>query len=246
MLKIKSALLGFCSLLVLSSYSFGENKVIDNNDIKELSEKINVKFTQDENKHPFLKPEKEDVKYEVVYFFSYGCQFCHNFDPLFTEWSKNVNSDTSIIKVPATFQEGWDVLANAYIIKENLKLDNEFDTKIFETIHDKKYDLRKFDSLRSYFINNYNVNYTTFNKEYNSFSTINKKTQYDKWADDLLIQGTPTILIIKKDGTVIRTSPGMTGDDLSTIVSIEYVLRQERNKDNGALTEERKEKPKLQ
>jgi len=249
MSKIKNVLFGVFSLLLLSNHSFADtNKTVqEDKDMKALSEKINVQFKKDDEKYSFLKNEKDNVKYEVIYFFSYGCPFCYHFDPLFDEWSNNVDSDTSVIKVPATFQEGWDVLASAYTIKEKLKLDKDFDSKIFGAIHEKKYDLRKFDALRSYFINNYNVDYTTFNKEYNSFSNVNKNTQYDKWADDLLVQGTPTVIIIKKDGTVFRTSPGMTGDDLSTIVSMEYILRQERNKDKlENKNEPAKEIPKLQ
>lgn len=243
----KNTLLYAASILLVSNFAFADtSKEISESEIKNLSEKINVQFKKDDEKYVFLKEENKDVKYEIVYFFSYACPFCYHFDPLFEEWSKNAQSDTSIIKVPATFQDGWDVLANAYTIKEKLKLDKDFDKNIFKAIHEKKYDLKQFDALRSYFINNYKIDYLTFNKEYNSFSSANKKAQYDKWADDLLIEGTPTILVITNDGTVYRTSPGITGDDLSTIVSLEYILRMERQKESIENSKDEKEKPVLQ
>lgn len=214
--------------LLLSSTIMADDSKINESEFKELSQKINIQLKKSDEKYHFIKNENEDVKYEVVYFFSYGCPYCYHFDPLITEWSSNKQKDVSFIKVPATFQEGWDVLANAFTIKEKLNLNKDFDENIFKTIHEKKYDLKNFDSLRSYFINNYNIDYTNFNKEYNSFTTITKKNQYDKWADELFIEGTPTIAIITKDGTVYKTSTGMTGDDLSTIVSIEYILRELR------------------
>lgn len=227
---IKKAILGICATLVIGSSFANEkpNNDINESEIKSLSEKINIQFKKNENNYSFLKQEGDNKKFEVVYFFSYGCPYCYHFDPLISEWKNNIKDDISFIKVPATFQDGWDVLANAYTIKEKLKLPEDFDENIFKSIHEKKYDLKNFDSLRSYFINNYNVDYTTFNKEYNSFSTVSKKNEYDKWADELMINGTPTVAIITKDGNVYETSTGMTGDDLSTIVSIEYIIRQLR------------------
>lgn len=227
----KKSVLGIIASLFIGHVIAAEisNHEISNSDIKNLSEKINIQFKKHDDNYGFLKKEDDNKKFEVIYFFSYGCPYCYHFNPLITEWKNNINEDTSFIKVPATFQDGWDVLANAYTIKQKLNLSEDFDEKIFKSIHENKYDLKNFDSLRSYFINNYNVDYTTFNKEYNSFSTVSKKNEYDKWADELMVNGTPTVIIITKDGKVYETSAGMTGDDLSTIVSIEYVIRQLRD-----------------
>ncbi len=75
---------------------------------------------------------------EVQEFFSYGCVYCRNFDPLIEDWLKNLPDDVRFERVPVAFSPTWLLLAQTYYALEELGIREENHRRIFARIHDRR------------------------------------------------------------------------------------------------------------
>lgn len=116
----KNTLLYAASILLVSNFAFADtSKEISESEIKNLSEKINVQFKKDDEKYVFLKEENKDVKYEIVYFFSYACPFCYHFDPLLKNGVKMHNLIQASLKFQQLFKTAGMFLRTLILSKKS-------------------------------------------------------------------------------------------------------------------------------
>lgn len=210
------------------NFSFAENKdEVKLKKIKELSEQINIGFENSKDTG-FIFNEKENINYQIIYFFSYGCTHCYKFKDHMKEWQKNMKEDVSIHFVPVTFQKGWENLAKGYLISRDLKLNN-FDDTIFNNIHQERNKINDIVDLRNFFIDNYNTDTSIFNSIYNSIEMNIKIESLNKITDEFEIMGTPNLLLITKRGNSYLTSPSIANGNLNMIFTMEYLMMKDRN-----------------
>lgn len=216
--------------LVLTGVSFfslaNEQVVSKEASYKEMSKNVVIGYDLKDDR-PFVFAEKEDINYQVLYFFSYGCPHCYEFKPYFNEWKKLAKEDVSVHYIPVSFQNGWENLAKGFIISNELRL-NGFEDAIYEHIHKNKYKISTMDDLRSFFQEFYNIETNVFNALYNSIETNMKIEEYNKLTDDFEIMGTPNIILITKDNKVYLTSPERANNELNTIVTLELLIHKDR------------------
>lgn len=179
---------------------------------------------------PFVFDEKKETKYEIIYFFSYGCPHCYQFEPYFEAWQKRFKQeDTAIHYVPVSFQEGWEELAKGFIIANQLGL-KDFTPEIFTAIHKDRYKITTMSELREFFLQTYNVDSTTFNNAYNSLDSTMTLEKYNQLTDNFGVEGTPSIVVITHEKKAFITSPGRAGNFINTLFSIDYIISQNRKK----------------
>lgn len=219
------------SLLTIN-YSFADEK---NERLEDISKNINIGFENSKNSE-FVFYEKENINYEILYFFSYGCPHCYSFKEYMNEWQKNKKEDVNIHYIPVTFQTGWENLAKGYLIAKELNLNN-FDETIFNYIHKDRQPIKDIIELRDFFIENYNIDSSVFNSIYNSIEMNIEIEKLNSITDNFDIMGTPSLLLITKKGHSYLTSPSIANGNLNMIFTIEYLMMKDRkNKTNKVIS----------
>ncbi len=215
----------FCLIMAASSISLANDSNIDTEKakrIKAFADSINIKYEEKENRN-FVFNEKENINYEVLYFFSYSCPHCYEFKEYLNEWKKQKKDDVSYHPIPVSFQDNWEITSKAYVIAKQLKLNN-FDNNIFERIHKNGYKMRKMEDLRDFFLEEYSIETSVFNSIYNSLETSIQLEEFDRLSDELEVMATPTLVLITKEGRVFLTSPSIANGQSNSIFSIEYLM----------------------
>lgn len=224
---LKTFFNGLILTISLISISYASETVEEKKErIQEIANSIQIGFENSIDTE-FVFDEKDNINYQVIYFFSYGCPHCYNFKKYLEEWNKNKKEDVNIHYVPVTFQKGWENLAKGYLISKELKLNN-FDNNIFNYIHRDENRINNMEDLRDFFNEIYNIESSIFNTLYNSIEVNMKIEEINKITDDFNIMGTPSLLLITKKGHSYLTSPSISQGDLSMIFTMEYLMMKDR------------------
>ena len=131
---------------------------------------------------------------EVQEFFSYGCIYCRNFEPLITEWRKNLPEGVRFERVPVAFSPQWMLLAQAYYTLEVLDILEENHNRIFARIHDRR-DM--FDSAEdlSEFIDGHGASAEEFLAAFNG-PEVRRRLRYAANAErEVVIASVPTLVV---------------------------------------------------
>ena len=132
---------------------------------------------------------------EVLYFFSYMCPHCRDFDPELQPWLKQLPADVDFRRVPVDFgREDWLAMAKAYYTLESMGVDKTLTSDVFVTIHDRKVRLSQpstfFDWAASKGLDRKKVEDT-----YNSFGVTSKVNRARQLSKNYNLQSIPVVFI---------------------------------------------------
>lgn len=133
-------------------------------------------------------------KPEVIEFFSYNCPHCHDLEPIAQEWLKRKPSDVQFIRIPVSFNPGWEVTARAYYVAESLGVLEKMHRPLFEAIHRDKRKLASEDEVAALFAEN-GVNDATFRKAYESFQTETQMRRANQLTQRYGVRGVPFLVV---------------------------------------------------
>ena len=93
-----------------------------------------------ENRHfrivqPAVPTEVKPAQVEVIEFFSIGCPHCSEFEPYLQSWIKRKPANVKVVRVPATFNPFFKVLAKAYFALEDVKGADKGVPVLFDALH---------------------------------------------------------------------------------------------------------------
>ena len=134
-------------------------------------------------------------KIEVLYFFSYGCPHCRDFDPALQPWLKNVPPDVEFRRVPVDFgREQWANLGKILYTLDALGTEGKLTSDVFVAIHDKRMPLHQeqafFDWAASKGLDRKKVEDT-----YKSFGVSSKMNRARQLAKAYNVQSVPVVYI---------------------------------------------------
>jgi thiol:disulfide interchange protein DsbA len=172
----------------------------------------------------FIFKEKENIKTEIIYFFSYGCPYCKLFDESLKVWLKNKKNDRSFRIIPVTFRDDWMELAKAYAIAKESNILKETHANLFKYIHEEKNKIITKTDLIEFFATRTNIKKDDFNSTYDSKKLKQNLKDYSYFQDFYDIQGTPNLLIIGKNRKVYKISPEYSGSPMSMILTAEFLI----------------------
>ena len=132
---------------------------------------------------------------EVLYFFSYGCPHCRDFDPELQPWLKQLPADVDFKRVPVDFgREQWANLGKVLYTLEALGAEKSMTSDVFVAVHDKKLQLWQdkafFDWAASKGLDRKKVEDT-----YNSFGVGSKLSRARQLAKNYNVQSVPVVFI---------------------------------------------------
>ncbi|MBT8141642.1 MAG: thiol:disulfide interchange protein DsbA/DsbL [Gammaproteobacteria bacterium] len=135
-------------------------------------------------------------KIEVVEFFSYGCPACFNAEPYMHSYSEVLGDDVEFIRIPASFNASFEILARAFHAATALGADEAAHIAMFDAIHIKKrQDLMTSEKALANFYARYGVDKDKFLKTLNSFFVNTKIDQERKLAQTYQVSGVPTVVV---------------------------------------------------
>lgn len=157
--------------------------------------------------NPYAKARLKKDKIVVTEFFSYGCPACNYVSDDLRDWASKLPNDVVFNRVPVAFFRGWDELARAYYVAEDLKVLDKLDHDIFKAIHVEKKDLTKKAALKDFFVNN-GLQEKEFDKSYDSFA-VNRSLERGKMLmQTYKIYAVPTIVVGNSYATDLQKAGG--------------------------------------
>ena len=139
-------------------------------------------------------PQTEHDKIVIYEFFWYGCPHCFNIEPTIVKIESNLNQDTVLIKLPLALKESWVNHAKAFFSMQQMNIDNNLHSKIFEEIHINGNRLDTKSTLVD-FIDSEGFDGSSFSKNFDSFGTEIRIKKANKLARQYQITSVPTIII---------------------------------------------------
>ena len=76
-------------------------------------------------------------KIEVTEVFWFGCNHCYALEPYIARWKRDIPSDVTFIKSPATWNEMLKTHANIYFTAKALGIEQQFVPAAFNTIQNE-------------------------------------------------------------------------------------------------------------
>lgn len=163
------------------------------------------------------QPVDSGKNIEVLYFFSYGCPHCRDFDPELQPWLKALPADVEFKRVPVDFgREQWANLGKVLYTLEALGAEKSMTSDVFVAVHDKKLPLWQdktfFDWAAGKGLDRKKVEDT-----YNSFGINSKMSRARQLAKNYNVQSVPVVFVdgkfqisAEKVGTHAQMPPAMT------------------------------------
>jgi thiol:disulfide interchange protein DsbA len=141
------------------------------------------------------QPVDSGKKIEVLYFFSFGCPHCRDFDPELQKWKRTLDADVDFKRVPVDFgREQWANLGKMWYTLESIGADDKMTSELFAALHDKKAPLHQdkafFDWAASKGLDRKKVE-----DMYNSFGVSGKMNRARRLTKDYGVQSIPVVYV---------------------------------------------------
>lgn len=145
----------------------------------------------------FDKPYATDNSEQVIVyeFFGYPCPHCFSFQPYMDNWLEDKPDYVKLVRVPLNFQQGWDILQQAYFTSEVMGISEKSHLKLFSAIHKENKRFRSIEDIAQWFEDELDVNKDEFLGTANSFILNSKQRQADNMGFKMQVTSTPTVIV---------------------------------------------------
>ncbi len=134
---------------------------------------------------------------EVREFFSYGCVYCKEFDPLIEGWLATAPADIHFARVPVAFSPAWVLLSQTYLTLQKLDILAENHTRLFRQIHDRRQIFQSAEEIAD-FIDGNGTTSAAFLRVFNSAEVRRKLRDIESAQRAIGISGVPTLMVAGK------------------------------------------------
>lgn len=167
--------------------------------------------------------EQKSGKPLLVEFFWYGCPHCYHMDPLINKLVAEHKDSIIFKRYPATFPK-WESGAKLFFTLEEMGLEKQLHTKVFDTIQKDHINLMDNKVARDKFLLKEKVDINKFDTVYNSFSIASKLRLSKQVADNYKLNSSPVLVV----NNLYQVDPGLTNSYEATIKSIDSILKSEK------------------
>lgn len=162
---------------------------------------------------------------EVLEFFFYGCPHCYAMEPHIETWLEHKSEKIKYIRVPASMNPTWQLMARAYYTAEALKVLDVMHPALFNEYHVQK-NFRiagSEDLIAKLFNEKAGISEEEFRKTFVSFSVVSKTKRAEALAKRYRLTGVPAIVI---NGKYI-TDATMAGGYSQAIGAMDWLAKRE-------------------
>lgn len=209
----------------------GESPVVYDTpqELLEASKKVTTKFEEGVHYKVIEGAEVSENK-EIREFFSFFCGHCHAFLPVIRQVSLALPDDVAFVGNHVKYLGGpmGPEMQRAYAAAVNLRVTDAFVDKVDDNIFNKHQVPQKHEDIVAWF-EELGVPAETFEAQYKSFPVMSQVSQYDQLADDMGIEGVPTVIVNKKYKIVTGSINGT--DEYLALVNYLLTLDDSKNSD---------------
>lgn len=181
--------------------------------------KLPAKVTSSKEVQQFIA--EDNGKIQVVEFFSYACFWCQRLHPIMDEWIAK-KQDIAVYRFPVVFHPGWDKLAKAYYMVEELGKNKELDKAFFDAIHQNHVNLADEKLLKEFFMSQ-GVSEEKFKELYNSFAVTRATTRGSELSNAYQIALSPVIILNTPSGSYFITA-ALVGSEHGVVDVLDYLI----------------------
>lgn len=156
-----------------------------------------------------LKNRDNTKKVYLIEFFSYGCHWCHDFEPHLQKWLKKQKKTVAFVRVPVAFHPSWKLLAKAYFIADALNISNKMDPYFFDYVYQHKAGPESESALRQLFIDK-GVSPKDFDAVADTAAISDKLKWAESMVQSLQVRMVPTLMVYS-EGTGYITNTQTSG-----------------------------------
>jgi thiol:disulfide interchange protein DsbA len=166
--------------------------------LQEAASKITTKFEEGVHYKVIEGATVSEVK-EVREFFSFFCGHCHAFLPVIRQVSYALPEDVAFVGNHVRYLGGpmGPEMQRAYASAVNLRVTDAFVDKVDDNVFNKHKVPQKHEDVVAIF-EEIGIPAEAFENQYKSFPVMSQVRQYDQLADDMQIEGVPTVIVNKK------------------------------------------------
>jgi protein dithiol oxidoreductase (disulfide-forming) len=166
-----------------------------------------------------------DKKIEVVEFFWYGCPHCYQFEPVLSNWVKQLPADVAFRQVPVGFMAPHQVHQKLFYALEDMGQLAALHGKIFNAIHQQNKRLATETEIAAFVVAN-GVDGAKFADAFKSFGVNSKATRAKQLADAYKIDGVPAVGVQGR----FYTAASLAGSHERAVAVADFLIQRSRQK----------------
>ena len=174
----------------------------------------------------------DETKIEVTEYFSYGCPHCYQLDAAITAWHNGLPDDVEFKRVPAIWNQDYQVYAQTFYTAEALNVSETMHTALFQAIHEQRKRLND-PKLMAMFFAEFGVDPVDFAKIYKSFGVRASVQQSEAKGRAYRATGVPAIIVNGK----YRIEGKMAGSNSNMLRIASYLVEKERDAMRSVMAE---------
>jgi len=163
---------------------------------------------------------------EVAEVFWYGCPHCFTFDPIVTNWEKNLPDGVNFVRIPVMWNPTNEIHARLFFTVEALGKLDEIHPAIFNEIHLNKNMLTTEAGIMK-FVGKHGISAEDFKKTFRSFAVESKLKRAKNLTQRYRIQSVPLLVI---NGKYLTTGDGVKSFSDMLAVADELIAREQQNR----------------
>lgn len=145
-------------------------------------------------------------KIEVLEFFWYGCPHCYHLEPHVEEWAKKLPADVVFRRVPAIFNQNWEVAARVHYALEAMGQLERLHKVFFDAIHKDNLRYSTAAQLEAWLSKN-GVSPEKYNAIAKSFAVESKVRRAVQLTNSFKFDGVPAIAVQGRYVVAAQSNP---------------------------------------
>jgi thiol:disulfide interchange protein DsbA len=173
---------------------------------------------------PPIQTDAPSGKIEVVEFFWYECPHCYELEPVLEKWIAKLPADVEFRRVPATFNERWNISARVFYTLEAMGLLGKLHKPLFDAIHRDRLRVTDERQLADW-LQRQGVDMAKFQSTYKSFAVESKLKRTQQLVGASKIDGVPALLI---NGRYLIAAGGAVGTHERMVAIADSLIAESR------------------
>jgi thiol:disulfide interchange protein DsbA len=163
-------------------------------------------------------------KIEVMEVFWYGCPHCYQFDPVVSEWAKQLPGDVKFVRMPVMWNPTHQIHARLFYTAVALGKIDTLHSEIFREIHVNQKMLTSEEEIQDFFAR-FGVSAADFQKTFRSFAVESQLARAKDLTQRYQVHSVPLMVVNGKYNT---DAPGVKSFENVLAVVTELIERERR------------------
>lgn len=164
-------------------------------------------------------------KIQVIEFFSYACAWCQRLHPVIDQWVDTKPQNVVFYRFPVIFHPGWDKLAKAYYMVDQLGKTRDLDREFFLAIQQNNVNLSDEKLLKDFFVH-HGISSEKYDELFNSFAVLRAYKKGTEINEAYQVTLSPILIINAPSGSYLLLA-SMAGSEKAVMDILQEIIKRE-------------------